>query len=261
MHKVLIVEDEDIIRKGLMYLINWSQYNCVVVDSAENGEEGLGKIAQLQPDIVITDVRMPLLDGLKMLEKSKENHSFETIIISGHSEFEYAQKAISLGVSEYLLKPINNMELEKMLVKLTKKLEQKQEAELTLKSIDHIVKSNSILNLPHYLKESRNSTIVKNVIEYLEENYHNKISLVEMSDIFQISSVTLNSKFKEETNYTINDFLIRYRILKAIELLRAGELLIYEIANEVGFQDYKYFSQVFKKYVGLSPSDFLDTVG
>jgi two-component system response regulator YesN len=73
--------------------------------------------------------------------------------------------------------------------------------------------------------------------------------------------VYLNSKFKEETNYTFNDFLNRYRILKAVELLKEGDLLIYEIAEQVGFQDYKYFSQVFKKYIGQPPTEFLNSMG
>ncbi|WP_242069280.1 helix-turn-helix transcriptional regulator [Paenibacillus dendritiformis] len=91
-----------------------------------------------------------------------------------------------------------------------------------------------------------------------KQNFSKKISINDLSASLQISTVYLYSKFKEETSYTFNDFLNRYRMIKAIELLKQGDLLIYEIAERVGFQDYKYFSQVFKKYIGHTPSSFLE---
>ena len=97
MYKVLIVEDEDIIRKGLMFMVNWQQAGCVVAGEAADGLEGLEKIRETRPDIVIVDINMPVMDGLEMLEKSIQEYGYDAIIVSGYSEFEYARKAITLG--------------------------------------------------------------------------------------------------------------------------------------------------------------------
>ena len=99
MYRVLLVEDEDIIRRGLLFAVDWLRSDCVVVGEAVDGADGLQKIAELTPDIVITDVKMPYLDGLGMLEQSRGS-GYEAIILSGYDEFSYAKKAISLDVAE-----------------------------------------------------------------------------------------------------------------------------------------------------------------
>ena len=106
MDKVLLVEDEDIIRRGLLYAVDWLKEDCVVVGEAMDGIDGLEKIDTLRPDIVITDVKMPYLDGLGMLEQRRDR-GYEAIILSGYDEFSYAKRAISLDVTEYLLKPVD----------------------------------------------------------------------------------------------------------------------------------------------------------
>ena len=107
MLKVLLVEDENLIRRGLAFQMNWTDVGCVLVGEAASGEEGLEQIEALHPDIVITDIRMQDMDGLDMIRRGQEICSFRSIILSGYSEFDYAQKAIRLGVLEYLLKPVD----------------------------------------------------------------------------------------------------------------------------------------------------------
>jgi two-component system response regulator YesN len=126
-----------------------------------------------------------------------------------------------------------------------------------LKSDKSIDLYRDILDIRYYDMIENKTNYVVDMIEYIKDNYNKKISINDLSDKYEVSTVYLNSKFKEDTNYTFNDFLNRYRILKSIELLKEGSLLIYEIAEEVGFQDYKYFSQVFKKYVEQSPTEFI----
>lgn len=246
MYKVLIVEDEQIIRKGLMYEMDWMQAGCVVVGTASNGEEGLEQIKELEPDIVITDIRMPFKDGLSMIEEAQGFHSFESILLTGYSEFEYAKSAISLGVTEYILKPVDFSSLREALEKLQQK------------KSEHLSKQGNPFNEwidqktePHF------SAYTLKVMEYIQSYYGRKITLSEMSDICGISSVHLNAKLKEDTHQTFQEVLTRYRIAKAVELISSGDLLIYEVAEAVGFSDYKYFSHVFKKYVGHSPSTFM----
>lgn len=252
LYKVIIVEDEPIIRKGLVYKVNWPQNNCIVVGSASNGDEGIKIINELKPDIVITDVRMPFTDGLVMLSEAKKNHTFEAIIISGFNEFDYAKQAISLGVSNYLLKPVDINELEAIIAQLILKIKEKKDNK-NLERQFSIYKE--VLDLDIHFNYGL--AYIKDVIEFISENYNKEITLQDISDELHVSSVFLNNRFKKETNYSISEFLTRYRILKALQILQTEKIYVYEVAEKVGFSEYKYFSQVFKNYIGMSPRQFL----
>ncbi len=258
MYKVLVVEDEDIIRKGLVFMMDWTSVDCLVVGEAADGEEGLKKIEEVKPDIVITDVKMPFKDGLEMLEESIRKYKYEAIIITGFSEFEYAKKAISLGVNEYVLKPVDFDELKRILLNLSKKLKSKKDINNLEDAIKDIGLYKEILNIEHLSLIESADDLTQKVMSYITKHYPEKITLDDLADLFETSKVTLNNKFKEDTTYTINDFINRYRILKSLELLKKKDLMIYQAATESGFQDYKYYSQVFKKYTGYSPSEFID---
>ena len=255
MYKVLVVEDEDIIRKGLIFMVDWLKVNCIVAGEAADGEEGLEKIKEINPDIVITDVKMPFKNGLKMLEESIGQYDYEAIIISGYGEFEYAKKAITLNVTEYLLKPVNFEHLYKTLEKLTNKIETDRKVQKYMKALDHI-STDKIMDVTYTDK----SKYTAKMLEYIRACYRHKISINDLSEKYSISSTYLNVKFKKETNYTFNDFLNRYRVLQAVELLKQDNLKVYEIAENVGFQDYKYFILVFKKYIGCSPGKFREAM-
>ncbi|MPM80854.1 putative response regulatory protein [bioreactor metagenome] len=257
MYKILVVEDEDIIRKGLIYMVDWLKVNCVIAGEASDGKEGIEKIKEIKPDIVITDIKMPYKDGIKMLEETIFEHEYETIIISGYSEFEYAKKAIKLNVTEYLLKPIDFEYLYETIEKLTEKIQSKNKIKEVMNKFSNM-QSSEVLDIGYYEKQTFKTKYVRKMIKFIETKYNCKISLEDLSKEINVSSAYLNTKFKEETSYTFNDFLNRYRILQSIALLKQGNLKIYEIAEEVGFKDYKYFIEVFKKYIGYSPSKFLD---
>lgn len=258
MHKVLIVEDEDIMRKGLMFMPKWQEVDCIVVGEAVNGQDGLEKIRRLQPDIVIVDINMPVMDGLEMLEKSIEEYGYDAIIVSGYGEFEYAQKGISLGVTEYLLKSIDYTKLYEAIRKIQAKRNTDSSIKNAIKQINVEKKKLGILDFEE--KETGNR-YVDFMIKSIHENYATKLALSDISEECQMSSTYLNVKFKNATGYTFNDYLNRYRIKKAVDLLKENKYMIYEIAEMVGFSDYKYFIKVFKKYVGCSPARFIKEHG
>lgn len=259
MNKVLVVEDEEIIRKGLLFTVDWLRAGCVVVGEAADGNEGLAKIAALQPDIVITDVKMPFKDGLEMLAESIAVFHYEAIILSGYGEFEYAQKAIALGVTDYLLKPIDFEQLYLVLAKAGEKLTAARNLRTYQRQHEGTAVFDGVL-AENVMTHCRNEHVQK-LLEHIRLHYQEKISLSELSDAYGFSSTYLNTKFKQETNYTFNDFLNRYRIVQAADLLRQNRLKVYEVAEAVGFQDYKYFNQVFKKYVGQAPGKFISSLG
>jgi two-component system, response regulator YesN len=140
MKKVLIVDDEPVIREGLPYIIDWQEYGFEIVGAAQNGKEGIKLINEYQPDLVITDIRMPEMDGLEMIQTAqKRGETFYSIILSGYSEFTYAQKAIRLGTVSYLLKPIDEDELTDILLGIRKEVD-KQKG--TNNDIYHLLRKN-----------------------------------------------------------------------------------------------------------------------
>lgn len=119
MYKVLLVDDEPSIREGLKTLIDWHEHGFAVCGDAVNGKDGLRRCAELQPDLVLADIRMPGMDGLQMIEEIiKRGMACRFIILTGYSEFHYAKKAIDCGVDSYLLKPIDPGELRDKLSRL-----------------------------------------------------------------------------------------------------------------------------------------------
>lgn len=253
MYKVLVVEDEEMIRRGLRYTFDWLQAGCVVIDEAGNGEEGLAKIKELKPDIVIADVNMPLMDGITMIEKSMEDVIFSSIIVSGYDEFHLAKRAIILGVSEYLVKPLDQEQLAAAL--------ERAKAQVDLKKKYELIKNNpgpieEVLNANWMNAHTKASRYVSKMIEYIQEHYAEKVSIQHIAKELGISATYLNQVFKAETTYTFNEFLNRYRIQKAMEQLKAGDGKVYTIASDSGFKDYKYFISIFKKYANCTPSQF-----
>ena len=113
LYKIMLVDDEEEVRKSIIRKIDWSRAGFEVIGDAENGKEALEKIDQIEPDVVLTDIRMPYMDGLSLAEAIRQRHpSIKIVIFSGFDEFEYAKKAIKLNVIEYILKPVNVEELK-----------------------------------------------------------------------------------------------------------------------------------------------------
>ncbi|MDL2323620.1 response regulator [Ruminococcaceae bacterium OttesenSCG-928-A16] len=246
MVKVVVVEDEALVRKGIVLAINWAQLGCVVVGEAENGLAGLQIIKRLAPDIVITDMKMPQMDGVQMLAQLAQNGiQVEAIILSAHSDFSYAQSAVKLGVVDYVLKPFADGELEAAVEKAKSRLP-KQHNPPTQQDI-----------LSFQIKKGDKSRYVAMAMDCIAQQYGQPgISVASVAEELAISEGYLSRVFKKETNHTFNNYLTRYRMHKAMQLLKDCRLKVYEVADAVGYQDTTYFSTLFKKLTGLSPSEY-----
>ncbi|NGM82061.1 response regulator [Paenibacillus sp. 7124] len=258
MFKVLLVEDEEMIRKGLRYTFDWLAAGCIVIGEAENGEAGLEQIRALKPDIVIVDVNMPLMNGISMIEQSVQEAVCSYIILSGYDEFGLARQAIRLGVTEYLVKPLEQEQLLGALERAKQQVELKKKYDALIQAASESEEEiyASLMKLP-----VGSSHYVSKMIEYVREHYADKISINDLVDRLGISAAYLNRKFKSETTYTFNDFLNRYRIQRAMDKLKSGEGKIYTIASDVGFRDYKYFIAIFKKYANCTPGQYQEQFG
>lgn len=256
MIKVVIVEDEEFIRRGMVLATPWDQFDCEVIGEAQNGLEGLKIIKKLDPDLVITDIRMPVMDGIDMVAELAGITKSEYIIVSGYQDFKYAQQAIKLGVKDYLLKPIDDEEFYHTLTKLVKVIKQKRE----VANINHHTeKVNRIKAFNEYdfdeYYDGKEKYIIE-AIDYIKANYYKEITVKDVADSLYICESYLSRLFKIHTNYTFVEYLTCYRLKIALLLLKDYRIKVYEVSEKVGYKDSKYFSVIFKKYIGVSPMEF-----
>ncbi len=252
MYRVLIAEDEDIIRKGIAYTMDWVSMGCTIIGEAANGKEGVDKIKELSPDIVLADIMMPMTDGIEMIRQGLEIADFKAIIMTSYADFEYAKKAIELGVSAYLMKPVDEEELKKNIAKVITEIERDNQLKQLSSKMNNVEDADTF-----FVKSEGDNDYIQQVLKETKERYAEKISIETFSEQLGVSGSYLSRKFKEATGQTYLDFLNKYRVQKAIKLLETGTYKVYEVSEMTGFSDYKYFSTVFKKYTDRSPSDFV----
>lgn len=255
MIKVVIVEDEDIIRKALIYTFDWMSLGCTVAGEAADGSDGLELIRRVKPDIVLSDIKMENMDGITMLREARGFCPFQIILLTSYSDFSWAQQAISLGAVDYILKPIDENKLAAAVRKACRLIAEQQEY-LQLKTIQQQDIPLDRHTDPMDYLEQCHDFYVRQTLQIMSEHYYERLSIESIADSLSISTSYLSRKFKSETSETFGTVLSRYRIHKAIEMMEAGNYRIYEIAEKAGFTDYKHFCTVFKRYLRISPTEF-----
>lgn len=234
--KILIIDDEPKIRNGLSNLLTRRE-GWEIAGAYENAADALKYLAVNQVDVMITDIKMPEISGLELIARIRERDKKTAIIIlSGYSNFQFAQRAIELGVSRYLTKPTNPRELICVLEETEKKLGGKQEKEED---------SGKIPNL-----------FVQKAADYIKLNYSEKISIKEIADQLYLSPNYLSELFKKHTGKTISEYLTEYRLEKACQLLDHAEYRVGDVSGMVGIHDGRYFSNMFKKKYGMTPTEY-----
>lgn len=406
MYKMVVIDDDYLVRLGIKETIDWSLYNIEIIGTASNGEEGLKIIKTMNPDIIISDVKMPKIGGVELVDTLvKDGYDGIIIILSGYNDFLYVKSTLEKGVFKYLLKPIDNEELINTVLESIEKLDNKRKIDKYLKNLEEsvpVIKNNIVdqmfhetnLDISDYqdkmdtygidyideglsiytkfdfdinnnldsvelkdsikiiedeLKEilknnkyiysknvnriafatdfkdtnllekklvemikkyeekskilisigitpflkfheisssfsaskfiannklfasinsieiktssSNDKVYKKHIIEslkYISEHYQDKdLNAKSVSNYLYVSESYLMHLFKEELSKTFNTILTEYRIMMAKKLLLLEKYKVYEIAEMVGYQDMKYFSQVFRKLENLTPSEYI----
>lgn len=258
MYKVAIIDDEPLIVEGLCKTMPWEKWNCQVVGFAYNGKEGMDMIRKECPDIIISDIHMPELDGLKMIAALKsEFPNMQIIILTGYREFEYAREAISLGVARFLLKPSKMNELEEALDEVTGRIAQSDEHVPSPSLPKEEETADDDKEVPYH--NEANSFIVKNALQYIQDNSQERLRLADVADQVYVSQWHLSKLLNKHTGKTFTDILNSVRMKKAQELLKDPSLRICDVAEMVGFQDLAHFSRVFKKMEGMSANEYRNT--
>ncbi|MDU7027590.1 MULTISPECIES: response regulator transcription factor [Robinsoniella] len=244
--KLLIVDDEIIIRKGLESL-SWESVGITEKKMSDSGVDALQMISSFCPDIILTDIRMPGLDGLQLArEIATGDLRCKMILLSGYGTFEYAKQAIHSGVFEYLLKPSSPEEILDAVHRAVKELE-----------VD------KVLNRRDAVEQEKDEMFATGedgngrwIMDYIEKNYMNEITLTSLAEHTHFSITYLSRLIKKETNYNFTKLLGIVRMLKAAELLANTDLKIYVICERIGINDQRYFSQLFRKTFGKTPMEY-----
>ncbi len=248
-YSVVFVEDEQIVREEIVSSVRWDLLGLHLVGTASDGLSGEKMIKELEPDIVISDIRLPGQDGLTMLSKSPVNHA---IILTGHTDFSYMKSAIRLGVFDYLLKPIDDEELEESLASLVRKLQEEDKEYEELKSQKRTV--HELIPLP----KQANNHVINATIAFIKSAYSDPVGLQEAATHLDISESHLSRLFKEVTGLNFLQYLNAYRINQAAIMMKDPKLNISEIATNCGFPTPGYFAKIFKRFTGKTPSQFRD---
>ena len=242
MYRVVLIDDEPRIVEGLRKVIPWAEYHCEVVATAEDAVSGAEAIRRLQPDILFTDIRMPGDDGLTMLAGLRsEFPDMQVTVLTGFRDFSYAQEAIRLGVTRFLLKPSKMDELREALSAMTERLARSRpEAESE--------------------RESAGSFLVNQALAYMEKHHAEKLTLQDVADACYVSQWHLSKLLNRYTEKSFYDLLHSMRIKAAKELLADPALRIGEIGELVGYTDTAHFARVFKKLTGMSANEYRNSL-
>ena len=235
-----MIDDEQTSFEIVKATIDWASMG-ISLKYAESAHQAMDMIKSDIPDIILTDIMMPGMDGFELIEWIKANsYNCEVIILTAYGTFEYARKALDYGVTGYLLKPINEAELKELINKAIYNISQNS------KQADHI-------NAVNY------SLPVRLACEYIEKNFQENINLNKISNYVSLSKNYFCNIFKKETGITIWDYLIRIRMEEAKRMLLETEQKTYEISERVGYDDPSYFGRLFKKYTGFTPMEFRES--
>lgn len=242
--KVVIAEDEELLLNTIIRKIKEVSDDFIVVGTAQTGASALKLVQELEPDVLITDIRMPVMSGIELLEQITNLYPMmQSVIISGYSDFEYTQSAIRLQVFDYILKPVESDEIKKVLNKLKSNfLADKNEIEKIF--------------TPRLTQESpeKIATVFR---EYLKNNYTKKISLTLIANDMNYSTSYLTKLFNAQYHMTPSRYITMLRIRRAQQLLNYDmNLSIRQIGEAVGYPEQSYFSRIFKKNVGISPAEY-----
>lgn len=238
MNRLIIVEDDYQIRNGLSRFFPWSELGFTLVGSFENGLFALEYLRQSPVDVVLTDVRMPVMDGLELMERMRaEGIDALVVILTAYRDFNYAQRAISLGLTQYLVKSARYDDLVGVFRRVGEALRHQPLVAEAKAAAD------------------RTDDFVSRAKRYID-GHISTASLQTLSQHVGLSPVYMSRLFKEKTGVNFVDYLIEAKMRRAAELLLHTAHALTQISEETGYSNEQNFSRAFKKYFGVSPNEY-----
>lgn len=258
MFSLMVVEDNPTVRRGLIYTIRKNMPWLEVVAEAADSVSATDLALRYRPEIILTDIRLPGTSGLEMIENVQKSFSPQVVVISGYTEFEYARYALRLGAIAYLVKPIDEEELETALHHAVARI-------CVHRNLPEPYKRAPIKKVQSQLiKDERDNSMqrwyVDQALEHIHSHYAENTSVAEIAQALNISESYLSKLFKEQTSFSLHEYRSNYRISCAAKLLTQPQYKIYEIARMVGIEDQRYFSSLFKRSMGLTPMEYRNAI-
>ena len=244
MYRVALVDDERLILEGLSRVVPWESLGCRVAGTASDGREGLALIRREQPDMVLTDIRMPNMDGLTMLAAlHSEFPRMQMTVLTAYRDFDYAQQALTLGVCRYLLKPSKMDEIHEAVRFMAARLD-------ALSPLEEGAEEESAEG------GEAGSFIVNAALDYMRSHCAEHISLADVADHVYVSQWHLSKLINRHTGQSFFDLIGGMRIDRAKVLLADPAMRVHAVAEEVGYNDVAHFSKSFKRIVGKTPGEY-----
>ena len=243
--RILIAEDEQRTRQGLVRVLQSLGEQYEIVAQASNGKAALEMILEQKPDVVFIDIKMPFMDGLSVIEAARaQGVKTEFVIVSAYADFDFAKQSISLGVTEYLLKPLTRDEAEAVLKKIENKISGKNSYSRR--------KSRNLRD-----KYPDAHPMILQALDIIQSGFAGKISQKKLAEDLGLSQEYFSYLFGKNIGENFSTFLREYRIEQAQYMLREEICDQRDVPYQVGFSDSKYFKKVFREVTGKSPSEYL----
>lgn len=237
MYRAILVEDEPILRRGLLKLVPWEEHGFSLIGSASNGAEALSLIERLRPHLVVSDIHMPEMDGLLLTRMIRDRgHLCEIIFLTGFTDFEYAQSALRLGAADYVLKLKMEEDLPIALSRAREALDARG------------AQADSGIAGP--------LSPAERVRQYVEVHYADDLTLSNISDELGYNASYLSAAFAKEAGMTYTEYLTSVRMEHARALLTVPGVRIADVAERVGYPDVRNFGRSFKQRVGVTPAEY-----
>ncbi len=239
--KVMLVDDEPAICNIMKLTIPWESCNMEVAGVASSGVEALNKMEEVEPELVIADIKMPFMDGLTFSRIAlKQNPDLAVIVLTAYEDFELAREALRIGVADYFVKPVEPDDILERLKKVEQGILERRKAE----------RENIVINIENPDK------VVSKINRYILENYQDpELNVASLAEQFGFERSYLSRMYKKETGKLLIDYLIECRMEIAKKLAQTGQKM-YMTAEKVGIPDANYFGKCFKKYTGMSYRDY-----
>ncbi len=242
---VLIVDDQPDVVRGEEQGIDWTALGINTILSAYSVPEAEKLLLTHPVDVLLCDIEMPPRSGLELLGMIREKKlPARCIFLSAHAEFSYAQEAVRLGGFDYILQPAPYSEIEGAVRRALTDIKEKEPA--PIRQVQEKAPS----------EYTGSSSPVASAIEYIRQNLDHDISRGEIADAIYLNPEYLSRLFKKETGVALNEFIVREKIEQAKSMLEETNIPVSVIALKIGYTNFSYFSQVFKKHTGFSPMEY-----
>lgn len=249
MYRVLIVEDDTALRFLCRQMKEWKEYGFAVLAEASNGKEALELLKTQSFDLIMTDIRMPFMDGLELLEKLQEmKYPAFTVLVSSYDEFEYARKGMVLGCQDFLVKPISNKKLGEVLERISHTMKEQGKQEESDELLNQVLQALGVA--------VDKQGFLYRLCDYLTKHMEENVTMEDAAEYMNLSKDYLGKNVKQYSGRTFPALYTFMKMEYAKQLLETESYKNYEISRILGYSSPDYFTKIFKEYTGTTPSKY-----